>query len=103
MGTIDQGSTTSRAEDDASGLAEILALSYRDEAPPRRRVFATFDNWLAHWVVNPQDAFIVRHMMGLVPTVAFAAWANFHASWWSVLLVYLAIILNGEVIGRFLQ
>ena len=82
-------------------MDSLLALSLADDAPPRSRLFAGFDRWLARWLLHPEDAFIVRHLAWLMVVCAFAAYANFRFSWWYAPVIYVAIVMNGETIGRF--
>lgn len=87
----------------AAGLEDLLERSLRDDDAPRAWLFAGFDRWIASALVHPQDAFVVRHLLRLMAIAAFAAWAQFHLAWWSTTAVYVAIVLNGETIGRFLH
>ena len=84
-------------------LAEILALSRRDAVRPQSARFARIDAWLARALAHPGDAFMVRRFLVLALTGAFAGWAMFHRSWWAVLLVYAAILVQGETIGLFMH
>jgi fatty acid desaturase len=84
-------------------LDEILALSRGDAARSRPTRFARIDGWLARALVHAQDAFMVRRFLVLALSAAFAAWALFHRSWWAVLIVYAAILAQGETIGLFMH
>jgi fatty acid desaturase len=84
-------------------VPELLALSRHDAERPRSARFARVDAWLGRALVHPQDAFMVRRFLVLALSAAFAAWATFHRSWWAVLLVYAAILVQGETIGLFMH
>ncbi|NML44491.1 fatty acid desaturase [Ramlibacter sp. G-1-2-2] len=82
---------------------EALVLSRSDSERPRSRRLARIDAWLARALQYPEDAFMVRRFAVLALSAAFAAWALFHRSWWAVLLVYLAILVQGETLGLFMH
>ena len=84
-------------------LPELLALSRTDAVRPQSARFARTDAWLARGLVHPEDAFMVRRFLVLALSAAFAGWAMFHRSWWAVLLVYVAILAQGETIGLFMH
>jgi fatty acid desaturase len=46
---------------------------------------------------------MVRRFLVLALSATFAGWAMFHRSWWAVLLVYAAIVAQGETIGLFMH
>lgn len=82
-------------------MEDVLALSRQDDAPARSGLFVGVDRWLARWLLHPEDAFLARHLAWLMVVCGFAAYANFFFSWWYVPVVYVAIVTNGETIGRF--
>jgi fatty acid desaturase len=82
---------------------DVIALSRKDDAATRSGLFAGVDRWLACWLYQPEDAFVVRHLARLMALCCFAAYANFVFSWWYVPIVYVGIVTNGETIGRFMH
>lgn len=80
-----------------------FALSRSDSVRPRARWFGRIDAWLARGLQHPEDAFMVRRFAVLALSAAFAGWALFHRTWWTVLLVYVAILAQGETLGLFMH
>ena len=81
----------------------IRRMSEADDVVTRSKLFGWLDDLIAPWLINWQDAPILRRMLTLVAICCLGAYGNFAFSWDLADLFYLGLILNGNCLGVFLH